>query len=137
MWVRFKFRITATAAEIRILSFRNSSGDSELAFLNTGLSGQLTVSIGGASASTVSVLATDTTYNVWLRFKTGSGDAVISVGFTTSDTEPTSGNDFASVTNGTQATSCSRVQFRNANDSGNGNFFFDSMTGDDAQIGDF
>lgn len=59
----------------------------------------------GLKATTVSTWTTGVTYNVWIHFKTGSGAGVTSVAFSTSTTEPTSGNDFAGATNSTSTAS--------------------------------
>lgn len=64
----------------------------------------------GSSPDTVATMAINTTYHVWMRYTKGTGsNAVCSVAFSTDGTEPTSGNNFASCTDGTETAQAARV----------------------------
>ncbi len=138
VWVRFKWRVSTQVSGFRILSLRNQSGDSEVAYLQTGGTNQLQVINGSGNCLPVSTYSAATTYNIWIRYKKGTGsNSEMSVGFTTGTTEPTSGNDFCSLTNGTATAQINRFQFRLNSGTSDHVAYFDRMTGDDVAIGNF
>ena len=140
IYVRFRMHRTAGTG-YRVLSLRNQTGDTEPAFVNIAASpsGGFTIQHGTSAATTVNGSSIGTDYNIWVRYTKSSGanDGVMTLGFSTTSTEPTSGDDFVSVTTGTQTSQINRVQFRNGSSSGSNTIFHDDMTGDDVSIGDF
>lgn len=73
---------------------------------------------GTHTASPTTTVAADTTYNVWIKVATGSGaNAFGSLAFDTTTTEPTSGANFASFSNGAQTTNAVKVNFGAENNS--------------------
>lgn len=140
VWLRFKFRIESGGdTGYRVFSFRNQTGDSEIAYFEIAAGGEARVVSGSGSASTVTSLTTScglSTCNVWLRYKKGTGaNAEMSVAFSTTCTQPTSGDDFASLVNGSSTGDINRFQFRTG-PGGTSVFLFDDLNADDAALGD-
>jgi hypothetical protein len=126
-----------------MLSIRLQSGDAENAWFEVASGLVLKITHGSATASTVSGVSADTDYNVWVHYKKGTGsNGEMSVGFSTGTTEPTSGDNYASLTNGTSTNQTDRWQWRNNTATTTRSYYFDSMIVDDvivddAAIGDF
>lgn len=140
VFLRFRFRIESGGdTGYRVFSFRNQSGDSEIAYMEVAAGGEARVVSGGASATTADLLTTPcgpASCVFWVRYKAGTGsNAEMSVGFSEDCTEPTSGARFAALTTGTSTASINRFQFR-AGPGGTSVFLFDSLAADDAALGD-
>ena len=136
VWIRFDYQTDTVAGPYRVFSFRNQSGDSELCWVEITSENKLGVNDGsGTTAATADSLSTATHYRIWARYTKGSGsDSVMEVGFSTDDTEPTSGTKFASFSNGTDTSQCNRLQFRMTS---GGNGIYDRLTAEDEDIGSF
>lgn len=95
--------------------------------------GALVVNIGPISATSVATISPDTTYHVWMRYTKSSGanDGIGSVGFSTNTTEPTSGDYFATFTNGTVTTQIDNIRLNSA---AQATVYFDQVIVDDATI---
>ena len=134
--VQFIFRCSgaATTGTVRLFSFRNQTGDSELAWLNM-VNGAILVQHGTQSQTTVGVMSLDTTYYVRATYtKSTSSNGILKVGFSTTTTIPTSGDDYQEVTNGSATSQCNRIQLRNGH-TGSGNYFmFDDCSADDTEL---
>lgn len=65
---------------------------------------------GGTAVDTVSGLSVGTTYYIWVTYKLGTGaNATVTVGFSASDSRPTSGNSYAESTDGTGTADANNV----------------------------
>lgn len=119
LWAYCMFRapdVTPTST-ISIIGIRAGATPVAAARLNTD--GTLTVYCNGADSSkTVTALADNTTYHIWLHMvKSGT----CTVAFSTDGTKPTSGNQFQSRTGGTGT--ITKIDFRNPG----GQAFFDRL----------
>jgi len=132
VYVHFKYRIATSVPGTSqpIMYFQLSTAAKMwVMFLTTGT---LQISIGAKSATTVGTLAADTTYHIWAKYVKGTGaNGVGSVAFSTNTTEPTSGDNFATFTDGTQTAQVDNIELR-------GPFlrtsYFDQVIVDDAPI---
>jgi hypothetical protein len=103
-WVYFLLQTAALPlAERRIFRMRDVDGNVELFAVNLLADGTLKILQSGANGvTTVGSITTATKHHIWVYYKKGTGsDGVASVGFSTTGTRPTSGNNFAQLTNGT------------------------------------
>jgi hypothetical protein len=137
IWVRFLFLTNSTATSVsRLLSLRNQSGDTEVAHVQRDTSGKVIITHGTATAQVVTDMEQDTDYVVWVHYKAGSGaNGVMDIAFSTDGTRPTSGDNFASLTNGSATSSIDRVQLRAQTTNTGMYYFFDDITIDDSEIG--
>lgn len=124
----------------KILTLENSgAGTAEGIILTDGES--LTITHGGADATTVGAMSDGTTYHVWGRWKAkvGASDGEGEVTFSTDGIKPTTGNpNFASFSNGTGSSTAMRaIAIGNAPDDGNVTWTtdFDKVRVDDEVIG--
>lgn len=97
--VKFKLRRESNSADSYICTLRNAvPGSSCIISFNS--TGKLNLISGASNLTTTDALTADTTYNVWLRYTKGTGsNGFCSLGFSTDDTEPTSGTKFVSASN--------------------------------------
>jgi hypothetical protein len=137
VWVRFKFRkADVTSSIVRILQLKNAS--TTVAYLRTTSGGAPQIFHGTASANTSGALSSNTNYNIWIHYVAGSGsNGQLSVGFSTTDTEPTSGSNFVSLSTGTATASLDGFEWINTSTNSAHIVYVDSMTVDDQAIGDF
>jgi len=93
-----------------IAQLRNSS-DAAVVSIVLNTDGTLSVRGAGAPGSTtVGTLSDNTNYHVWVSYTKGTGaNAQASVGFSTNGVRPTSGNNYASLTNGNATTDAERA----------------------------
>lgn len=114
-----------------------SSSGTVLASLERNASNLLTMRIANGSANnTVATLAADTLYHFWFRYTKGTGaNAFAEVGFSTTGTKPTSGNNYRSASNGAATADAARFQIGS---SGNATWeaIFDKVRLHNAVIGD-
>lgn len=112
VWGYFLFRADALPTGLtRMFGFMPGvAGLSLECMLNT--TGTVLIRNGSSgSATTVDAMSANTTYHVWVHFKVGAGgDGLATVGFSTTGTEPTSGNAFASHTTGNATSNADRVR---------------------------
>jgi hypothetical protein len=114
VWVKFKLNFAAApSGNSQIATLYNSTTAVSIASIKT--TRKLYCSAGGSNSSdTSSALTAGTTYNVWLHYIKGTGsNAYASVGFSTDDTEPTSGSTFTSISTGTATAQINRCRFGN------------------------
>lgn len=108
----FYFRFAALGASA-LLEVRTAGAVEELA-LFVEANGRLTVlDAGGAhSATTVGTMTPNQLFFIWFHYKKGSGaNAICSAAFSTTLSEPVSGNNFASLANGSSIAQVQRVVF--------------------------
>lgn len=100
LWVYFLVRWSALSSSTgkRIVLIRPNGGGSDQCTLDlNGGPGIIRVFNGTVSQEAVTTVSTATKYHFWVHWK---NDGVASVGFSTTGTRPTTGNNFASVTGG-------------------------------------
>lgn len=93
---------------------------------------------GGVTGTTVSTMSLDTTYHVWWSYTKGTSmNAYASCAFSTTGTQPTSGNNFADwpSSNGTSTAQGGRVWLGHSGTNANADMIFDKVLIDDAVIG--
>lgn len=139
VWVYCLFRpVSIPATQRWVFQLRDAS--SALCSLRFNSSGTLTIRAGSAGGTaTVTALSAGTTYHIWMHYIKGSGsDATGTVGFSTSGTKPTSGNEFASHTAGNATTDADRLELGDAAGASSGTieYLYDKVRVDDASIGD-
>jgi hypothetical protein len=135
VWARFKIRQDKTGSVTRIMQFNGSSTERMYVGIATNA---LRITHGSATATTVSTMAANTTYNVWVRYKKGTGaDGEGTIAFSTTNTEPTTGNDFASLTTGSSTGDVDEWGPFNQDAPGGTALIFDDLTLDDVAIGNF
>lgn len=131
IFIRIEFRVSSSGNNNRMMSYRTGS---EIAWIEVNTAA-LCINDGGGNHCTVSTLSIDTKYNVWMRYTAGSGsDGFMSIAFTTSGTEPTSGNDYISLSDSPATASPDRLQFRLNSLSGE-SYYFDEIKVADEPIG--
>lgn len=106
--------------------------------LSQNFSIDVNVSPKFGTAQPVGVFIADTTYHVWLYYKQGTGaNAVISTGFSTTGVRPTSGNNFAQVTNNAGTNLGGRWFLGPTVTTANYDLIWDNIRIANSQIGDF
>jgi hypothetical protein len=135
LWIRFKWRASSVSFT-RSFLYLNSDGSTSKANVVNASTG-MRIYQGSVLATTVALPAANTTYNVWIHYRasTGVNDGFASISFSTSDTEPTSGDNYAEVTTGTSTATVSEI--RPLVSAASMNVFFDRITVDDVAIGNF
>ncbi len=89
------------------------SGLTARAWVSVVAGGALKVSEGAITATTVGTIVAATTYHVWFRYTKGTGaDSIASVGFSETTTEPTSGDNYASISNGAATAQITNIQLQ-------------------------
>lgn len=135
-WVYMLIRVTDLPSSTENFITLISTGPVGLFSADITSGGNLRVSGSVNSATTVSAMSVDTTYHVWIHYVAGSGvNAVCSVAFSTDGVRPTTGNNFTSVSNGSETASLNFVRLR----ADTGVTFIciqDKIRVDDALIGD-
>lgn len=97
--VKFLFRAHEAGSGTLFLSLRNATPATVLS-VNITSSTKLNVAGGSANVTTANAISLDTTYYIWVHHRSGSGaNGFISVGFSTTDSEPTSGGNYVSASN--------------------------------------
>ena len=98
--------------------------------------GTVRITQGAATATTVGTLDEDTTYHVWWYYNDDSGpdDGIARVAFSTDGTKPTSGDNFAEATGGTQTVDVDNIEIGNIT-SGIEDKIMDKVRTDDEDIG--
>lgn len=109
VYAYFRLRPITIDTSFNFVIFSFNQGATIRGHLSVNTDKTLRVSLNTV-ASTVGAVATNTTYHVWLHYKKGSGaNAIMDVGFSTDGTRPTSGNNFAQITNGSNTQQISRI----------------------------
>lgn len=105
--VQFVSLPTSGAQEL----FRIQAGSTSVARATISSAGAVNIRSGSSGGtSTVSTMAAGTTYHVWIHYTAGAGaNSVGTLGFSTTGTKPTSGNNFATQTNGNATSSADNV----------------------------
>lgn len=139
LWVRMTWRVNTAVPGISMLSLRRQSGDTEVVKIgpyNTDL--RLHLNCGTGIVSTVAAISSNTTYNVWVHYIAGSGsNGFMSLGFSATSTEPTSGDQYAQVSNCTATASPDRIRLVAASTVVGRTQFFDRIAVNNTAIGDF
>jgi hypothetical protein len=110
VWVNFKLRLTATPQGTNTIGGLAPNGISILSQLfQINKNGSLNrLSFGGAQ--TAAGVLPNTTYNVWLHYRKGTGsNGIVDIAFSTSATKPTSGSQFAQSTTYTGVNNAGRL----------------------------
>lgn len=132
MRVRLAFRCAAlpTVGSKVICQFRNSTTATAYLYLTTAGLLQFKQQ-GGSSAQPVTAVSTDTWYFIWLRstISSGAGDGFASVGIATTLSEPTSGNGYAEISNGTTEVPTDNVRLWKYESGASGSYYFDDYRG--------
>jgi hypothetical protein len=98
-------------------------------------SGKISVSNGSVESSDTTDAITSGTYTIWWRFSKGSGaNGVGQVGFASDCTRPTSGTNFASVSNGTSTADVNNLDHGCFGFSGTPQIIMDEVIIDDVAI---
>lgn len=99
---------------------------------------KISVYNGSTKATTVGVVSTTDNTHLWFHYKKGTGaDGVADVGFSTTGTKPSTGDNFAAVSAGTATTDVDRIYIESEFINGSGiRVHFDKLRVDDATIGD-
>ncbi len=106
IWWYILLRATNGTAPAAGTNFAALSGSSTIGFAFTTA---LKMKIGAATVTANSIVI-DTTYHVWGHYIKGTGaNAVLDIGFSTNGVRPTSGGNFASLSNGTDTVDASRI----------------------------
>lgn len=85
--------------------------DSSTIGMNVNNSGTLSL-CGNVCATTVGTMTAGTTYHVWFHYKKGSGsDQISEAAFSTDGIRPTSGDNYAIISNGTRTSQITSFQF--------------------------
>lgn len=110
VWGFFLFNTLTTSGQRYIITLQDSSGN-DVFYVRQNSGGAMNCAAGtGGGASTSDAMSTSTLYYVWFHYKKGSGaNAQASVGWNTSATETTSGNKFASLSNGNATADVGRI----------------------------
>lgn len=109
--IRFKTSTVSPNTAFRNVQFLDASSNVLAGFAITTDGNVVTLNGTQASSSSVGVVAVDTTYFYWFHYAAGSGaNGVASVGFNSSASRPTSGNNFVSVSNGDSTANAARIR---------------------------
>lgn len=107
VWIKLKFRMNLLPGAGRtVLEICN--GATPLVYLQIRSTGILRM-YGPDLADTVDAMAINTDYFIWFHHKKGSGDGMSEVSFSATDSRPTTGNAYATVTSQTQASDSNRL----------------------------
>jgi len=139
IWVYFLYRPVALAGGDRTF-FSLYNGTVAVSNVQIGSDGTLYITQGSGTARTVGAMSTGTTYKVWVHHKAESAasavDGVIEVGFSTDGVRPTSGDNYAISSSGSNEATISRVALVSLLSTTGISGIFDKLRGDDVQIGD-
>ena len=102
MWAYFMLRIATLPSSGTPGAFYLYNGTTSVMRITVASTGQISVRNGSAGgASCVTSLSTGTTYHIFAHYKAGSGtNGIASLSFSTDGTRKTSGNQFASQSDG-------------------------------------
>lgn len=133
-WIYFLWRpVTLDGASYIGALF---GGGAERLWIRVNSDGTMRIDHGSVSASTVNTVTAGTTYHIWARYQTGSGaNGQGDIAFSTDGTKPTSGDNFASLTTGTETTSVTVARLGNFSFNRTIVFVFDKCLVDDVNIG--
>ena len=126
VWGKFIWRSPSTLGTDKIMAFRDSSGAEIFKAQITGVGTYYFQAVcGTGTADTAAAISTDTTYYVWVYYKSGSGaNAGYRIWFSTTDSKPADGStSSAGDTNGSRTTNAERIYLTSANLSNN--YLFD------------
>lgn len=134
----FLFQTTdVTPSAAYFLAQLRDSGGTAQASVVVNATSELNIRASGApGATTVTQLAINTLYHIWFSYTKGTGaNASATVAFSTDGVRPTSGNQFASLTNGAATADVERMAILGA---GGDNIpdYFDRVLVSASQIGD-
>jgi hypothetical protein len=113
--VLIKFRLRLEDVASSYMMYADAAGGTSYPYqLSVSAAGTITVIAGAKVSSTTADMDVDTDYYVWWRIYTSTGtDGKSSIGFATTDSEPTSGNSaFAKVEDHTRVYDIGRLRIR-------------------------
>lgn len=133
-YFQIRFSALPTGGTWTCFQFRHSAG--ECTRLRVTAGGAFAVRAGaGTEVTTSGVMATNTTYHVFTSYVAGTGtNAIVTVGFSTDGTRPTSGSNFATQTTGGTATASADRIMIGQSSSNTVSAYFDRVLVDDVQI---
>jgi len=135
VWVRLKYRCPL-ASWVTVISIRSSTTD--LAKLRILSDGTVRIYCGANYSAAATKLVDSESTNIWLHYVKGTGaNAFASVGFSTGDTEPTSGDNYASYSSGSITDDADNLYLGNPGTAGGYKMYFDSITINNSAIGSF
>ncbi len=116
--VRIAFRYSATPSSGALYLFSFWDGSSEICDIDiNNTDGKLNANNFGAGGSfigtTADATSPNTDYYIWIHYKVGSGTAVFTVAFSTTNSEPVSGNAFIGTTTDSMTNTITGVVLRN------------------------
>lgn len=98
----FKFRMSALPPGITNIFNFQTAGSVTVLEVDCNATGTITMKHGTTSLTTTGAISANVVYNFWVHYKAGSGaNGIGSVGFSTTETETTSGANFVSTSAGT------------------------------------
>lgn len=101
--------VIVPASSFKPIFLINQTSGGNFGHVALNSSGTLRIALNTV-ANTVDAMSANTTYHVFARYKKGTGaNAIISVGFSTDGTRPTSGNKFAQITTGNTTLQCGKI----------------------------
>ncbi len=107
--IYFKLRLSGTTSA-RIIGGLGANGGTIKQLFQLNSSFQPSFGSATSSATTSAVMLLDTTYDVWLHYRKGTGaNGVVDIGFSTDGTRPTSGSNFARLSNCPDTTNAGRL----------------------------
>lgn len=136
VWAYFQVNWVTLPATGKQFAGFSSGADTPQLSIEFQAGGVIRVRGGSQNATTVDGMTTGVTYHVWIHYTKGSGsNAFVDIGFSTDGTKPTSGNKYASKSNGTTTLDADRFYFGS---SGNGTWeaVFDKLRVSSSAIGD-
>jgi hypothetical protein len=136
LYTFFKFRVSALpGAQVNMFNFQTSAAATQLQ-VNLNSDGTINLKHGTTSVTTVGAIAANTVYHFWIHYRAGSGaNGVGSLGFSLTETEATSGNNFTSTSAGTATGTIGLFDPENTSTAATFDFFFDKVRLDVNPIG--
>jgi hypothetical protein len=132
VWVYFKLRLTNTSQGTKTIGGLSQNGGTINQLFQVNTAG-LKPSFGGAQ--TTDGFAANTTYDVWLHYRKGTGsNGIVDIGFSTNGTKPTSGTRFAQSTTYTGVNNAGRL-FLGTSAHTNFDVIIDKIRVDNSEIG--
>jgi hypothetical protein len=132
-WAYFKFRPITATGEMKIFSFWDS-GFAEVVVVKLMADNVVNIGANGTPASTTGTMTAGNTYHVWVHYNNTAHTA--DVGFSTDGVRPTSGANFAQLTDSVNTTDASRAVVGGSASDFSEEAIYDALLVADTQIGD-